>query len=492
MEAYDMYKDIAKRTNGDIYIGVVGPVRTGKSTFISKLSEQLIIPNIEDEYAKNRVIDELPQSAAGRSVMTTQPKFVPNRAIKIDLDENASFSLRLVDCVGYMVNGATGHMEGDVPRMVKTPWYENEIPFEEAAEIGTRKVIRDHSTVGVIMTTDGSFSEIPRSSYVPAEERVVSEMKEMGKPFVIVLNSAEPESEQAKNLAAQLKEKYRSPVLLMNILAFGKEEMLRLLSDLLYEFPIKEIDLKVSKWLCALDREHWLLSDVLERLAHATDDMQIMRDHEKLKEVFTGCDYVDQIMPAEISLGSGRLTVHIKLKDALFYQILGEECGEEVRDDSHLLSMMKEMVAAKREYDRLEAAIRSAKQGGYGIVPPQMSELMLEEPELTQQSGRFGVRLKASAPCLHIVKVDVEASVSPMIGDEKQSKELAQYLENRFESDPSTIWETDIFGKSLSDVVREGLNGKISGIPQDAQEKIRETLTRITNEGDGGMLCILL
>lgn len=492
METYDIYKDISKRTGGDIYIGVVGPVRTGKSTFIAKLTEQLVIPNIEDEYVRERVIDELPQSAAGRTVMTTQPKFVPNRAIDIQVDDKASFSLRMVDCVGYLVDGAMGHMDGDIPRMVKTPWFENEIPFEQAAEIGTRKVIRDHSTVGIIMTTDGSIADIPRGSYIPAEEMVVEEMRAQGKPFVIILNTANEDDPQAIALAEQLREKYASPVLLMNILKFTKDDMNRLLADLLYEFPIKQININVSKWLCALGREHWLLLDVMNRLAAVTEEMKIMRDHEKLIEAFSGCDYVEKVSTESIELGSGEMSIELMLRGELFYRVLGEECGEEVRDDSHLLSMMKEMVAAKREYDRLEGAIRNAKLGGYGIVPPLMSELELEEPELTQQSGRFGVRLKASAPCLHIVKVDVEASVSPMIGDERQSKELIDYMKGKFETDPASIWDTDIFGKHLSDVVKEGLNGKISGIPDDAQDKIRETLTRITNEGDGGLLCILL
>ncbi len=492
MENFDVYKDISLRTEGDIYIGVVGPVRTGKSTFITKICENLIIPNIEDVNVKNRVVDELPQSAVGRTIMTTQPKFVPNKAIGINIDDKASFSVRLIDCVGYFVDGALGHMDGDESRMVKTPWSDEEMPFEEAAEIGTRKVIREHSTVGIIMTTDGTVADIPRANYIAAEEKAVREMQEYGKPFVIIINSADEESEYAKTLLKQLREKYTAQVFLMNVMKFTKKDMTDLLSGLLYEFPIKQINVNLPNWFSVLDSSHYLRKDILERVSQAADELKLMRDFNKLKIHFDDCEYTSKVENSDISLGTGEMNITLGLKEELFYKILGEECGEEIRDDSHLLSMLKDMVTAKREYDKLKDAVKSANENGYGIVMPSDDEFILEAPELTENSGGNAVKLKSTAPSLHILKVDVESSVSPMIGDEKQTTELMKHLSMQYEENPYSLWDTDIFGKSLLTVTREGLIEKLGSIQTDTKDKLCETLYRITNEGDGGVLCVLI
>ena len=489
---YDVYRDISKRTGGDIYIGVVGPVRTGKSTFITKLMDLLVLPNIKDENEKTRVTDELPQSGAGKTIMTTQPKFVPGEAIEVNIDDKAKLKIRMVDCVGYLVDGAIGHIENDAPRMVRTPWFDHDIPFEQAAEIGTRKVIDEHATIGVVMTTDGSIAEIPRENYVAAEERVVRELKALGKPFVIVLNSATPEAPATVELGRQLQEKYDTAVLVIDVMNFSKQDMNVLLSDLLYEFPIKQVNLRMSGWLCALRQDHWLLADIIRRVRECVEDMRVMRDYAKIIEVFEGADYIRNLGIESIILADGSMDINLDVKESLFYQVLGEECGYEIKDDSHLVSIIKELVAAKTEYDRIKDALQSVRATGYGIVPPMIDDMSLEEPELVQQGNKFGVRLKASAPSLHIVRVNVETEVSPIVGTEKQSEELINYLMSEFEAKPQEIWSTDIFGKSLHDIVKEGLTNKMTNVPEDARDKIQETLQRMVNEGDGGMLCILL
>ncbi len=492
MQAYDVYKDISERTGGDIYIGVVGPVRSGKSTFITKMMDQLVLPRIEDDNEKQRITDELPQSGAGRTIMTTQPKFVPGEAIKVNIDDVAELKIRMVDCVGYLIPGAIGQNEGEIPRMVKTPWLDYEIPFEQAAEIGTQKVIQEHATIGVVMTTDGTIASLPRESYVTAEERVVSELKAIGKPFVIVLNSASPGSTETQNLRDRLTEKYGVSVALLDVLNMEKQDVNALLSDILYEFPVRRINYNISKWLCALDEDHWLFSEVLEKIKEATEHVAVMKDFGALTQPFEDIDYIGKIAIDDILLGDGSINVGLDIKQALFYKVLGEECGCEIQDDSHLIEIVKDLVGAKRQYDKLEGALAEVRSNGYGVVQPLVSELTLEEPELIQQGNRFGVRLKASAPSMHIIKVDVQTEVNPIVGTESQSKEFIEYLVKEFEADPSRIWETDIFGKSLYDIVREGLSGKMSGIPEDVREKIQEALNRMVNEGNGGMLCVLL
>lgn len=492
MQSYNLYKDISERTGGDIYIGVVGPVRTGKSTFIKRFMDMLVLPNLDDTHEKERVVDELPQSSAGKTIMTTQPKFVPNEAVKIRINDEAEMKVRMVDSVGYMVDGAMGHMENNVPRMVTTPWFDHDIPFEEAAETGTRKVITDHSTIGIVMTTDGSITEIPRSSYIQAEERVVRELTELGKPFIIILNSANPHNEDTIRLRKSMEDKYGVPVVLMDIMRLSENDINMMLENLLYEFPIREINLDMPGWARALSPDHWLMDEVLKGVTGSMGRLEKVRDYHGLLETLQSLEDVQNAGEVNIQLGEGSIYIRIDFPAELFYRILGDECGYPIEDDYHLVSIVKDLVSAKKEYDHLASALDSAKKTGYGLVPPMMEEMSLEEPEMVRQGGRFGVRLKASAPSLHIIRVDIQTEVSPIVGSEKQSEDLVKYLMSEFENDPAKIWNTDIFGKSLHELVKEGLSGKLSHMPEDARMKIQETLQRIINEGSGGLICILL
>ncbi len=492
MERYDLYRDIAERTDGDIYIGVVGPVRTGKSTFIARFMEQLVLPAMESGPRKDRAVDELPQSGSGRSIMTTQPKFVPNEAVSVELADHANLRVRMVDCVGYLVKGAIGKDDGDAPRMVKTPWFDHDIPFEEAAELGTRKVINDHSTIGLVVTTDGSITDLPRLAYVEAEERVVREMKAVGKPFIIVLNSTMPDSDDAKKLQQALHEKYDVPVILLDVAAMNVADIAGLLERVLYEFPLTEVRLDMPEWVQALPTDHWLVQSVLEGMRQSAPVLSRVRDHIRLPEKFESPEYEGKPQLAAIELGRGAVTFALPLPQSLFYRVLGEQCGTAVKGDAHLLTLMADLVAAKREYDRIADALDSVRQTGYGLVAPTQEELTLEEPEIVKQGNRFGVRLKASAPSLHLIRVDIQTEVSPIVGTEKQSEELVKYLLSEFESDPARIWNTNMFGKSLHELVKEGLSNKLMRMPEDVQDKIQETLQRIINDGSGGLICILL
>lgn len=492
MQSYNLYKDISERTGGDIYIGVVGPVRTGKSTFIKRFMDMLVLPNLDDTREKERVVDELPQSSAGKTIMTTQPKFVPNEAVRIKINNEAEMNVRMVDSVGYMVDGAMGHLENNTPRMVSTPWFDHDIPFEEAAEAGTRKVITDHSTIGIVMTTDGSITEIPRSSYVQAEERAVNELLELGKPFIIVLNSANPTSEDTVSLRSAMAGKYGVPVLLMDIMRLSETDITTMLENLLYEFPLKEINIKMPGWARALSPDHWLMSEVLGGISGTLGGLEKVKDYRGLIDTLKALEDVSGAAVERIRLGDGSVEMELSFPSELFYRILGDECGYNIEDDYHLVSIIKSLIGAKKEYDKMAEALKSVKETGYGLVPPSVDEMSLEEPEMVRQGGRFGVRLKASAPSLHLIRVDVETEVSPIVGTEKQSEELVQYMLTEFETDPAKIWKTDIFGKPLHDLVKEGLSGKLAHMPEDARMKIQETLQRIINEGSGGLICILL
>lgn len=492
MEKFDLYRDIAERTDGDIYIGVVGPVRTGKSTLIKRIMDLLVLPNMDNAFKKERSRDEMPQSGAGRTIMTTQPKFVPNEAVQIAIRENASLNIRMVDCVGYLVKGAMGHMEGETPRMVRTPWFDYDIPFEEAAEIGTRKVIKDHSTIGLVVTTDGSITEIPRSNYIEAEERVIRELKELNKPFVIVLNSKNPNGEDTVKMRDALEEKYDVPVLALDVLNLTDNDIHNILSNVLFEFPITEIKLDVPKWVLSLDDDHWLVKYIMTSVKGATAGIYRVRDMDGLGATFEESEFMERPKVDNIELGSGNILVKMDTKASLFYKILGEECGFKIEGDYQMIGLMKELAFAKRQYDHVAKALRDVRDTGYGMVPPTMDELTLEEPEIIKQGGRFGVRLRASAPSLHMIRADIETEVSPIVGTEKQSEELIKYLLDEFESDPSKLWGSNIFGKSLHELVTEGLSNKLMRMPEDAQFKIQETLQRIINEGSGGLICIIL
>lgn len=492
MEKFDLYRDIAERTDGDIYIGVVGPVRTGKSTLIKRIMDLLVLPNMDNEFEKERSRDEIPQSGAGRTIMTTQSKFVPNEAVKIAVRENANLNIRMVDCVGYLVKGAIGHMEGEAQRMVRTPWYDYDIPFEEAAEIGTRKVIKDHSTIGLVVTTDGSITDIPRSSYIEAEERVVRELKQIDKPFVMVLNSKYPYEENTVKLRDALEEKYNVPVLALDALNLEENDIYEILSNVLFEFPITEIKLDSPKWIYSLDEDHWLINHIISSFTEATSEIARVREIEGLADRIKESDFVKEARVDNINLGTGHISVRLEPKEGLFYKVLGEECGFEIKGDYQMIGLMKQLAHAKKEYDRLEEALKDVRETGYGLVPPTMDELTLEEPEIIKQGGRFGVRLRASAPSLHLMRADIETEVSPIVGTEKQSEELVKYLLDEFETDPSKLWDSNIFGKSLHELVNEGLSNKLMRMPEDAQLKIQETLQRIINDGSGGLICIIL
>ena len=492
MENLEIYQDIAKRTDGDIYVGVVGPVRTGKSTFIKRFMDLLVIPNIENEYKRERAKDELPQSAAGRTIMTTEPKFIPNEAVEITIGDNLKLKTRMVDCVGYLVNNALGYMEDDVPRMVKTPWAEDEMPFEQAAEIGTKKVIEEHSTIGILVTTDGSITEIPREDYIEAEERVVRELKALNKPFVIVLNTDNPYSEQTMALAESLEEKYGASVLPTDCANLRSEDVNNIFGKILYEFPIERININYPRWIEGLRDDHPLKSELYSEIKSALKDVHLVR---QIKEGFSRiqtAEIITNVAVENIQLGNGSVTANIGVKEELFYQILTEISGVEVKNEGDLFSIVTNLAKTQKEYDKIAYALNEVKQKGYGIVTPSMDELILDEPEMVKQGSRFGVKLKAKAPSIHMIRADIETEVSPIVGSERQSEELVNYLLSEFESDPQKIWESNIFGKSLHELVNEGLQNKLSRMPEDAQEKLQETLERIINEGSGGLICIIL
>ncbi len=492
MENTKLYQDIAKRTDGDIYVGVVGPVRTGKSTFIKKFMDLLVIPNIDNEYKKNRAKDELPQSAGGKTIMTTEPKFVPNEAIEITLDNQLKFKTRLVDCVGYLVDNAIGYLEDDMPRMVKTPWSDDEIPFEKAAEIGTKKVIEEHSTIGILITTDGTVTDIPREDYIKAEERVVAELKAINKPFVILLNSAEPNSDYTQELATKLSQKYNNSVIPINCADLNLEDINNIFSKVLYEFPVNRIAIKFPKWIDGLSSSHPLKKQLLDEIKNAFSDVLVLKDISSCTSSISSTDIISKTNLENIQLGTGNVNIKIELKDELFYKILSEITGVQIDNEGDLFSIISTLSSTKQKYDKIAYALEEVNAKGYGIVTPSIDELVLEEPEMVKQGSRFGVKLKATAPSIHMIKTNVTTEVSPIVGSEKQSEELVNYLLSGFENDPKQIWESNIFGKSLHELVNEGLQTKLSKMPEDAQIKLQETLERIVNEGSGGLICIIL
>ncbi len=489
---FNLYRDIAERTDGDVYLGVVGPVRTGKSTFISQFMEQLVLPRIPEGPKKDRIADELPQSGSGRTIMTTQPKFVPGEAVSISLGENTPVRVRLVDSVGYLVRGALGVSDEDGTRMVSTPWYDHDIPFDQAAEMGTRKVMTDHATIGLVVTTDGSIAELPRNAYVEAEERVIGELKALGKPFVIVLNSASPRKAETLTLRDALEDKYAVPVMLLNVKEMGVSDIQHVLESVLLEFPLREARVAVPAWLGALDADHWLVRHVLDGVRSAGQDTRCMREDDVFDAAFADSEYVEGVRLEQTWPGEGRMDFALPMQAGLFNRVLGEECGTEIRGDAHLLSLMKELVSAKNEYDHIADALAAVRATGYGVVAPAMAELTLDEPQMVKQGSLYGVKLKAHAPSLHLISVDIETEVTPVVGTEEQSADLVRQMNEDFATDPQKVWETSFFGRSIEDMVREGLNSKLQHMPADAQEKVQETLTRMVNEGEGGMICILL
>lgn len=492
MEVFDIYKDIAERTDGDIYAGVVGPVRTGKSTFIKRFMELLVIPNIENRHKKERAKDELPLSGAGKTIMTTEPKFVPNEAVELTINQNVMFKVRMVDCVGYLVQGALGHEEDSIPRMVTTPWYDKEIPFEEAAEIGTRKVIADHSSIGLVVTTDGSITDIDRSNYIKAEERVISELKELGKPFVIILNSKHPNLDSTIALRENLQSKYGVSVVAMDCLNMSEEDVEKVFEKLLFEFPVKEVTINLPKWIEGLPKKHWIKVNILNALKETIEDLRKLNEVSSFLNPLKDLDIVKDVNLVEIKLGEGVVESEIVIDDGLFYSVLKDMTGYTIEGDYQLLGLVSKLAETKKKYDKIEKALVEAKEIGYGLVSPSLEELELAEPEIYRQGNRFGVKLKAKAPSLHVLRADIATEVSPLIGTEKQSEELIQYLLSEFEGEPSKIWQSNLFGKSLYDLVNEQLQGKLGTMPEDARQKLRRALERIINDGSGGLICIII
>lgn len=492
MENSNLYQDIAKRTDGDIYVGVVGPVRTGKSTFIKNFMDLLVIPNIDNEYKKERAKDELPQSAGGKTIMTTEPKFVPNEAIEITLDNNLKFKTRLVDCVGYLVENSIGYLEDDLPRMVKTPWSDEEMPFETAAEIGTKKVIEEHSTIGILVTSDGSITDIPREDYIKAEERVVSELKNLNKPFIILLNCEEPNSSYSQELAQKLTDKYNTVVMPINCANLTIDDINSIFSKILYEFPAQQISIKFPGWVDGLDFKHPLKAQLFNEIKDAFSDIKVLKDISSCIDKISQTEIISRTTIINIELGSGNVKVQIDVKEELFYKVLSEMTGVNVENEGDLFSIISELSTAKKKYDKIAYALEEVNAKGYGIVTPSIDELVLEEPEMVKQGSRFGVKLKATAPSVHMIKTNVTTEISPIVGSEKQSEELVNYLLSGFEDDPKKIWESNIFGRSLNELVNEGLQTKLSKMPEEAQLKLQETLERIVNEGSGGLICIIL
>ena len=493
MEKVDIFKDIAERTGGDIYFGVVGAVRTGKSTFIKKFMELVVLPNINNEAERARTQDELPQSAAGRTIMTTEPKFVPNQAATVHVGDGLDVNIRLVDCVGYTVPGAKGYEDENGPRMITTPWYEEPIPFHEAAEIGTRKVIQEHSTIGVVITTDGSIGEISRSNYLEAEERVINELKEVGKPFIMIINSVQPHHPNTESLRMELAEKYDIPVLAMSVEGMKESDVLNVMREALYEFPVLEVNVNLPSWVMVLHENHWLRESYQEAVKETVKDIKRLRDVDRVVQHFgEDFEFIDRAGLAGIEMGQGVAEIDLFAPDDLYDEILKEIVGVEIRGKDHLLELMQDFAHAKTEYDQVSDALKMVKQTGYGIAAPSLADMSLDEPEIIRQGSRFGVRLKAVAPSIHMIKVDVESEFAPIIGTEKQSEELVRYLMQDFEDDPLSIWNSDIFGRSLSSIVREGIQAKLSLMPENARYKLKETLERIINEGSGGLIAIIL
>ncbi len=502
MEANLIYKDIASRTGGDIYIGVVGPVRCGKSTFIKKFMEEAVLPGIEKEYDKKRATDELPQSAGGKTVMTTEPKFIPDDAVAVSFGDNSVIRVKMIDCVGYMVPDALGGTEEGNIRMVKTPWSDDLLPFEEAAELGTKKVITDHSTVGMLVTTDGSFGDIPRASYVEAESRVADELQRIGKPYVIILNSAAPASEEAEKLALDLEKKYKAPVALVNCMELDFDDISHILEMMLYEFPINELSVNLPSWVTALDADHRLiecitgkvkeLSSTLKNLSDASVFMRELKENTEtaLSEAYSaeGCS----IYANSVDIGTGNMSFDLGLPESLYYNVLCEETGLQINSQSELISVLRDLAKAKEEFDKYSVAINELEENGYGIVLPDIESMRIEEPQIIRQAGSYGVKLKASATSVHMIKATIQTEINPIVGTEEQSEELVHYIMDGFEDDPKRIWDSNIFGKSLYELLNDGLHTKLSHLSGDSKEKLSETLSRVINEGSGGLICIIL
>ena len=491
MEKLDIIKNITERTGGDLYLGVVGSVRTGKSTFIKKFIENLVVPNIADEYEKKRCLDEIPQSAQGKMIMTTEPKFVPSNAANINID-NFSCNVRLVDCVGYVIEGAKGYEDENGPRMVKTPWFDEEIPFIEAAEIGTEKVIKDHSSIGIVVTTDGSFGEIPRSNYLEAEQRIVEELKNIGKPFIVVLNSAHPTLPETERMAEKLSDEYNVPVLPLSVENLNEKEVYSVLKEALYEFPVIEVKVNMPDWIACLNPTNSLKKEYIEKIRESVVEVDKLRDIDNITSHFENSEHIKKAYISDVDTSTGIVTINLEAPEDLYDEILKDTIGLSIKSKADLLMLFQDYNEAKTEYDQIKSALQMVRTTGYGVACPTLSDMKLETPEVIKQGSRYGIKLKAVAPSIHMIRVDVESTFEPIIGSELQSKELIDYLMKDKDTDPTAIWKSEIFGRSIDNIVKEGIQAKLSLTPENARYKLQQTLTKLVNKGSGNLFAIVI
>ncbi len=491
MDNFDVYNDISERTNGEIYIGVVGPVRTGKSTFIKRFMDLLVIPNIEDLHSKERAIDELPQSAAGKTIMTTEPKFIPKEAARIQLSDDKMVDIRLIDCVGYMVDGAQGHIENDMERMVKTPWYAYEIPFTEAAEIGTKKVIKDHSTIGCVVTTDGSFGDIPREGYIAAEEKTIGELKKLGKPFIVLLNTNRPYSDETISLAEKMEATYEVSVVPINCEQLRKDDITRIMERILEVFPISQVDFFMPKWVEMLSESHPLKQDLIYAVKDILSRMSLIKD-VNYGNLATDSVYIKRMKLDDIDMKTGHINVSAEFDDQYYYQILSELIGEPISGEYELIATLKDLAAKRKEYAKVGDACNNVRMTGYGVVTPTMDEIQIEDPELIKHGNKFGVKIKATAPSIHMINANIETEIAPIVGNEEQATDLIRYINESTEDNPKGIWETNIFGKSIQQLVEEGINDKVNKLNGESQVKLQETIQKVINDSNGGLVCIII
>lgn len=491
MDKEEIIKNIATRTNGDIYLGIVGAVRTGKSTFIKKVMETLVIPNIEDEFEKRRALDEIPQSASGKTIMTIEPKFVPNNAAKINIDD-FTCNVRLIDCVGYLIKNAKGAEDENGPRMVKCPWYDEEIPFVEAAELGTEKVIKDHSTIGIVIATDGSIGEFDRDDYIESEQRVVNELKEIGKPFIVILNSTHPMLPETERLCDKLKEEYKVPVLPMNIDTMTEKDMYNILKEALYEFPILEVKINMPEWIAILSSNNDLKKSYIDSIRESVNDIDKLRDIEKITTGFINNPNISRAYISSVDPSTGIVTINLEAPQELYNDVLKEIIKTDIKNKAQLLKLFQDYDEAKTEYDQIKYALKMVKQTGYGVATPTLKDMKLDTPEIIKQGNRYGVKLKAVAPSIHMIRVDVNSTFEPIIGSELQSKELINYLMKDYEINPQNIWKSEIFGRSLDVIVQEGIQSKISLMPENIRYKLSQTLSKIVNKGSSNLIAFVI
>ena len=491
MEKIEIIKSITERTGGEIYLGVVGAVRTGKSTFIKKVIENLVVPNIEDEYERKRCLDEIPQSAQGKTIMTTEPKFVPSNAAKIKIDDFTT-NIRLIDCVGYVIPDAKGYEDENGPRRVRTPWYDEEIPFVEAAEIGTEKVIKDHSSIGIVVTTDGSIGEIGRNSYIEAEQRVVSELKEIGKPFIVILNSVHPMLPETENLALSLRESYDVPVIPVSVENMSERDIYSILKEALYEFPVVEVNVEMPDWIACLSPNHWLKQTYIEKIKESVIEVEKIRDIDNITSHFSDCEYISKAYLSNVDTSNGVVTITLNSPNELYNKVLKDIIGTNVSTKADLLTLFQSYNEAKMEYDQIKTALKMVKTTGYGVANPTLNDMKLDTPEIIKQGSRYGIKLKAIAPSIHMIRVDVESTFEPIIGSELQSKELIDSLLKNQDTNPENIWKSEIFGRSLDVIVKEGIQAKLSLMPDNVRFKLQQTLTKLVNKGSGNLFAIVL